>query len=630
MLIAVRIWILLSAMLVASGWILSAFHALNRAGYLIVFALVALAVLYWQHRAKWRLQIHRTRLIHKFRCRFKRSAPLLFLILAVASLVGGMLYPSTNGDSLAYRIPRVFHWLGQDGWHWIHTLDTRMNTTGCGFEWLSAPLFLFTRVDQCAFLVNWVSFLLLPGLTFSVFTRLGVRPRVAWWWMWLLASGWCYVFQAESDLNDAFATIYALAAVDFALRARVSGRPGDGWLSMLSATLLTGTKQTAIPLAVLWAVAAWPITKPVLMRPKRTLAVIAVALLISALPMMAINLKYTGNWMGTLSAVETPRWAYTYPVLDSPFWGIVGNVFCLAAQNLKPPIFPFVDNWNATMQQFLHTSWGGHFASFESFGSLDNGVRESNAGIGLGICLFTLFSLWQARELSKSGVPLERVAKPDWLKRLMRLLPWACLLVFMAKAGSYQNARHLAPYYVFLFPSLLVARGHDLLVHRIWWQRLGCLMMLISAVLLALSRMHPLFPAETLFSRLHEKYPQSTIIARLSASYSIRLSTQSQRNCFKYDLPPDEILVGYYSTFNCGAEPGLWEPFGRRRVERVLPGDTLEQLHSKRIRYIVVDEQALLDTKQAFDDWLKNYDGELVKQVTLVHSLRHLYLVRLR
>ena len=95
-----------------------------------------------------------------------------------------------------------------------------MNIAATGFEWLSAPLLLFTRTNQFLFLINWASYLMLPGLIFSVFTRLQVRPRVAWWWMWLLASGWCYVLQASSDMNDSFAVIYALASVDFALRAQ--------------------------------------------------------------------------------------------------------------------------------------------------------------------------------------------------------------------------------------------------------------------------------------------------------------------------------------------------------------------------------------------------------------------------
>jgi hypothetical protein len=174
MLYVVRAWILLSTLLAGAGWILSAFQGLNRAGYGIVFALAASAVFFCRRKIQWP-----TRGFHKFPRRFKRPAPLLFLILASMSLVSGILYASYNSDTFAYRFPRVLHWLGQGQWHWIHTAEMRMNVAGCGYEWLVAPVMLFTRTDRCLFLINWVSYLMLPGLIFCVFRFLGLRLRVA-------------------------------------------------------------------------------------------------------------------------------------------------------------------------------------------------------------------------------------------------------------------------------------------------------------------------------------------------------------------------------------------------------------------------------------------------------------------
>jgi len=183
MLSAVRIWILISTLLVSAGWVLSAIHQLNRAGYAVVFLLAAVAGFgLWRRsrpavgtvKASW----------HRIWRRFRRPAPLLFLVLVLLSLASGLLYAGLNWDANAYRLPRVLHWLGAGQWHWIRTADIRMNVTGCGFEWLSAPLLLFTGTDRFLFLINWTTYLLLPGLVFSIFTRLQVRPRVAWWWMW--------------------------------------------------------------------------------------------------------------------------------------------------------------------------------------------------------------------------------------------------------------------------------------------------------------------------------------------------------------------------------------------------------------------------------------------------------------
>lgn len=250
---AVKFWILWSALVCGAGWVLSGLHQLNRVGYLWVFALGTAG--WCACRAPDRAAGHdtgygpkrRSGSLRNWRSRFRRPAPLLFVVTALLALAGGACYAPLNVDTLCYRLPRVLHWLAEGRWHWIRTADPRMNFAGCGYEWLTAPLILFTRSDRLVFLINWVSYLLLPGLIFSVFTRLGVRGRVAWWWMWILSSGWCYVLQAGNVLADSFVIIYALAAVDFALRARESQRVRDVWFSMLAAALLTGGKQTAIP-----------------------------------------------------------------------------------------------------------------------------------------------------------------------------------------------------------------------------------------------------------------------------------------------------------------------------------------------------------------------------------------------
>jgi hypothetical protein len=79
MLNAVRIWILLSTLLVSSGWILSALHQLNRAGYCAVFAAAAIACIVWQRRTRWGPQKNPDQLLQKLKRRFNRPAPFLFL-----------------------------------------------------------------------------------------------------------------------------------------------------------------------------------------------------------------------------------------------------------------------------------------------------------------------------------------------------------------------------------------------------------------------------------------------------------------------------------------------------------------------------------------------------------------------
>jgi hypothetical protein len=179
---SVKIWLSISTFASLAGWTLSAFGALNRTGYLVFSMVAGVAFGYWLTREGQ--NVIPTFRVAKCRHRFSRWLPAAFLALAALALLGGILYPPTNYAGLTYRTPRVLQWLTEEHWFWIHTPSQRLNTRSCGFEWLSAPIMLFTRSDRALFLLNFLPFLLLPGLIYSVFTRLGVRTRVAWYWMW--------------------------------------------------------------------------------------------------------------------------------------------------------------------------------------------------------------------------------------------------------------------------------------------------------------------------------------------------------------------------------------------------------------------------------------------------------------
>jgi hypothetical protein len=554
----------------------------------------------------------------RFRKRFQRPAPICFVILAVLSFIGGLLYIPSNGDSITYRIPRVMHWLAAGQWNWIHTLDERMNIAGCGMEWFFAPLILLTRSDRLLFLPNIISFLLLPGLIFSVFTRLRISPRAAWWWMWLLPSGWCFVMQAGSTINDSFAAVYTLAAIDFALRARERESISDVWFALLSAALATGVKQTTIPLALPGLIALWPCRHLIFKRPLSSTGVAVVCLLVSALPTIIINLHSTGNWAGI-----TPRWEKT--ALNSPLWGIIGNVFCLTAQNLKPPIFPFVESWNAAMHHFLQTPFGAHFQQFEDFGKLSLGAGESSSGIGLGIILLLILSILTAWHFQRTLKPARADKDPNFLPKVLRWLPWVLLVIFMAKVGSRENARQLASYYILFFPSLLLSSGHSIVVRRWWWKAAALSVMALAIVLMIISRDRPLFPSQTLINNFLAKHPNSKFVGRIGHSYSDMWSCENEDRVLGQNMPPDAKILGY-ATAEGGAEPSLWLPFGRRTVERVLPDDSADEIRAKGMHYVVVE-----DTLIGIDAWLLKYNGTIIQQWNFgVDSPRILYLVQLQ
>ncbi len=162
------IWIWLCAYLNCAGWTLSALHELNAGGYAVALTLGLGALLVFQKKSGASLlpKICATKLRH----RFCKPFPLAFLILATMAFLGGAIYAPTNYDALSYRLPRVLHWLAAEQWHWIHTVFPRLNQRCCGIEWISAPILALLKTDRPLFLINFISFLFLPGLVFSVFT----------------------------------------------------------------------------------------------------------------------------------------------------------------------------------------------------------------------------------------------------------------------------------------------------------------------------------------------------------------------------------------------------------------------------------------------------------------------------
>ena len=341
-------WILFCVFCNCAGWILSTFHQLNVIGYATTVGLSVGFVFIFRTKifpASWPGSK-----INTLQRRFRRPFPLAFLILAILALVGGLLYSPNNYDALAYRTPRVLHWLEQGRWHWIHTDFQRLNTRGCGMEWITAPIIAFTRTDRLFFFINAVCFLLLPGRVFAILTRIAVQPRVAWHWMWLFPTGYCFLLQAGSIGNDLIGALFAMAAIELALRARESGGIGYVCLSILSAALMTAGKTFNLLLLPAWLMAMAPSLRLLKSRIPSSGFIALVAACASLIPTALLNLRFCGDWTGQaaekVAAIQT----------GAPILHIVVNVMLLMLHNLAPPVFPFAGAWNQMMQHLLPAS----------------------------------------------------------------------------------------------------------------------------------------------------------------------------------------------------------------------------------------------------------------------------------
>jgi hypothetical protein len=610
------IWIWLCAYLNGAGWTLSALHQLNRTGYTAVFAIGLLALLIWKKQTG--TPVFPKKNLTKLRRRFRHAFPLAYLVLASLAFLGGALYATSNYDALAYRIPRILHWLAAERWHWIGTVFDRVNDRSCGIEWVSAPVIAFLHTDRLLFLINIVSFLLLPGLVFSVFRRLGVRRRVAWHWMWLAPTAYGLVLQAGSVGNDLFGAVFALAAVDFALRAKDSRRAGDFFASILAAAMMTSAKTSSLPLLLPCAVALLPSLKLILRWPLRTVLVLVLAASASALPTIVLNLKFSGDWSGARVGAGDVKHAV--------LWRGAANVTLLTIENFVPPVFPVAEKWNRAVTNNLPADVQDKLGALIEYPGcklvLEQMQIEENAGLGFGISCLLLASVIAALFLAKRQRNLAGIA---WGK-IVRWSAFISLLAVLAVSNLTSLARVLTPYYALLLPLLLVGAGQAALVRKKWWRVCAFAVFAMAAGLLVISPARPLFPVLTILDRL--PHPP----ARVLAVYKTYRERPDAMAPVREHLPADLNVLGL-ATFD-DPETSLWRPFGSRRIDHIAPDDSSAALKARGINYVLFRAGVAEDWfKVPLAEWLQKHNAQIVQTIPLnmraSTGSRDWYLVRL-
>jgi len=595
-------WIWLCAYLNAAGWILSALHQLNETGYAAVFALGLGAWLIWRQKtgSPWLPKIHPPRL----KRRFRRGFPLMFLLLATLAFLGGALHGACNYDALAYRTPRVLHWLDAQQWIWIHTDFQRLNTRTAGFEWLTAPQFLFLHTDRFVFLLNIVSFLLLPGRVFAVLTRLGVRPRAAWYWMWLFPGGYGYVLQAGSVVNDLFGAVMALTAFEFALRAAREKNVACLWTSGLAAALMTSAKAFNLILLLPWAIAALPAALLLRRRPAASLAVIVFAALASMLPTAVLNWHECGDWTG-LKAEEATIGGGGKPMR------FIANAINLPANNLVPPAFPLDDQWEALVNRIMPAALHARMA-----GSMEPGLAsvrlpelqmEESAGLGMGLSFLLLVLLCKK---ARAGELRPR----RWLalETGVPLAIWLTLGIFMVQVGSAGPARYLLPFYPLLALPVLRGAGADNFFRSVGWRVTALYLTGISVLLLVVDPARPLWPATTVLRSLDAEHSSNRWLGRAWNVYTVYGSRADGFAPAIAALPAGADPLGYMAAD--APEGALWRPFGQRRVSHICHDETPASVRARGIKYALVSEQFLAqhDAMQPAE-WVARMGAETIQ-----------------
>jgi len=612
---AVKLWIWLSVFASCAGWLLSFFGSLTVVGYLVLGAVTLIALNELANRglierAKFRFQWNP----QKLRRRFRRPFPLMFLSLAALVLISGILYPPTNHTGLSYRITRVLNWMAEDQWHWIYAPNYRMNNRACGIEWMSAPLLMFFRSDRLLFLLNYIPFLLMPGLTFSMLNRLGVRGRVAEFWMWILPTGYVFLLQAGSIGNDAFPVVYAMAAVDFACRAWKSQRVNDLWYSGLSIALLTGAKASNLPLCLMWLVLIAPLWKLMKQKPIGTSAVVVLALFASVLPTIVMNLWYCHSWSGLNLEKKGMDMA-------NPIVGLWGNPILLAVNNLCPPFFPMAGWWNdhilGLTPAFIRDPMLNNFEiPFQQVWEIPT---EDWAGIGPGVSVlmliaagFALRGVWRNRSKRSrnDGIPV-------WVWRLALVSPWIGLAAYCMKSGMVTPGRLIAPYYPLLLPALVLGAEQSILIRKKWWRGLAWVIFLLAFGVLIVTPPRPLWPAQTILTKLQASHPDNRIFNRALTTYKTYAIRNDPLEDLRAKLPPDLKTIGMVITPD-DLDYSFWRPIGKRKVAHISANDEdYEKIKARQLEYAVVSGLHFQLENIKLDEWLAKTHGEIIATNTV-------------
>ena len=542
----------------------------------------------------------------KWRRRFSRPLPFLFLFILFLATIGGLLYPPNNYDALNYRLPRVAHWLMAERWEWIHASNQNVNTRSCGFEWLTVPLISILHSDRPLFLINIICFCLLPSHSYGFMRGIGIAPRVARTWMWLLPAGYGFALQAASIGNDLPAAYFALASCHFALLWKQNARTRDLHLSLLAAGLMTAIKPTTLPILLPIAFLCLTRFSHLLRKPLSTLAIVILGATASFLPNAVINHLKGGDWTG--AAIENPFYGKVEPLI-----GLSGNLINLTLQNLAPPVFPIAQKWNAIVASITPKNYHEIMVlNFESGGAnfaVPDFQGEEWAGLGIGVTL--LLAAASIVAFHRNG----RARIPAWVLCLWSSFIIAIIAYFL-KAGMTTVGRHVLPYYIPLLAPLLLLPGHSALLKSRSWRLAAILVMLSTIGLTIITPSRPLWPANTAFERFASEN-DSPFLRRIRTGYEVYGGRADVLGPLREALPTGAHTIGYVN-FGPAPQAALWKPYLKRRLIQVLPGDPIEAFTKVGGRHIIINTRDFeIHMGSSPESWLTKHNAHILSRHTI-------------
>ena len=608
---ALSLAIRLGSAAVLLGWLLSACGELNGRGYLLLgIPVVVVTVIFTLREAKPRMR-GKTAWRSMRWLKQRRWLPLIFFFTTALICIGSALHEPNNFDGLSYREPKVLYWLDAQRWHWIASPYEAVNYTLPNYEWLTVPFFLVTGGFHSTVIINWISFLFLPSLFFTLMRAFGARGRAAFDWMWLFPTGYIIALEAGGIGNDLVGMVALLAALHCAGRFVRDGKNGQLFDALLAAAFCTGVKMSNLPLPVFVLIFLLRDRTRLWARPRALAAALVLAAAISALIPIINNVRNAGTVFGSTTKLDQ---------IDSPVAGWVGNGIITVTTALQPPIFPGAKKIMAKVEQKTGESFltwmRRHYDKFTM--TLHEMPQEETGGLGLGITFAMLVGagVWLLRRSKKPG------GAPPGLLRWQRMTWWAwfgfAVLAIAAKLGTgLAFPRNMLPWYPLALAPMAAFFGRVPLAKSLVWKITAPLAALSLLPALALNPSRPLVPPSVTIRLAEALHLPSGIQGPIRDTYEIYAKRADVFADLRTDLPPDAHVLGLVSD---GSEPTVsyWKPFGSRRCIFMITELEMRAARNQGVEYfIVADNSCLRYFDLHTDEFLAKYGAKEIKTVEI-------------
>lgn len=328
-------------------------------------------------------------------------------LMLLANLRMASANPPNNYDSLAYHLPRVMYYLGQNSLAHFETADIRQVYFPFNYNLLQLFCFIYGPPWVTINFINVFSWVIAGGAVYRLARLCGCSTGGSLVGMWLALTATGVLAQATATTLDLTTAAALLSALVFALRWRQSAAPADAVLGGLAAGLAAGAKLTVVffgPAVVVLLLTFWYQHRReqqarAFSGGVRAWSVPAMLAIVLSVPFILYNLSATGHWMTNLldftlnkpfslaGAWQTGK-AYLFQLCCEPFGRFSYDL-------------EFVARLNGWFERTFFSGWNKAFA-YSDFYVIPPDLNEDHVWYGFAGPLFlacAVLCLWRDRRL---------------------------------------------------------------------------------------------------------------------------------------------------------------------------------------------------------------------------------------